>query len=429
MNESKTPAEISAEITSESGLKRTITVEAPASEVDAAFDQEYRKIQRSVTLKGFRKGRAPLSRIKALYGGDVTSDVIDRLFSTTYSRAISKLELNVAAPPRISDVTLQEGEPFRFVAEVEVFPQVAAVDLTGLIYTETPTEVVDKDVDDVIENVRRQRSPLEDVDRAVEATDVVTADMNKTKDEGNVIDGDHFPDSVIDLSNENTVRELRDGLVGARVGETRSITVSYPEDYPDKPFAGQSISYDVTVKQAQVRKLLEINDAFAKEQAGADSLEALRQRIRDGIAQERESLSRRNRTNQLISQVVAKNPLDVPDALVNRYVDDMVADYRKNSPPDEQIHEEELRNRYRLVGANQLRWKLLSDKLIEQEKIEVSEADTDNWIKEFAAGNNLDPAAARNALASGGRMERVRDSILEGKVIDLLVSRATRKEA
>lgn len=429
MNDSKTPAEISAEITSESGLKRTISVEAPASEVDAAFDQEYRKIQRSVTLKGFRKGRAPLSRIKALYGGDVTSDVIDRLFSATYSRAISKLELNVAAPPRISDVTLQEGEPFRFVAEVEIFPQVEGVDLSGLIYTETATEVTDKDVDDVIENVRRQRSPLEDVDRAIEATDVITADMNKTKDEGNVIEGDHFPDSVIDLSNENTVRELRDGLVGARVGEVRSITVSYPEDYPDKPFAGQSISYDVAVKKVQVRKLLALDDEFAKEQAGADSLEALRQRIREGIAQERESLNERNRTNQLISQVVAKNPLDVPDALVDRYVDDTVAEYRKNAPPEEEINEEELRNRYRLVGANQLRWKLLSDKLIEQEKIEVSEADTDNWIKEFAAGNNLDPAAARNALASGGRMERVRDSILEKKVIDLLVSRSTRKEA
>lgn len=418
---------VTAEITSSEGLRRTLKIQAPSERVDNAFEAEYQKLRKSVTLKGFRKGKAPLSQIKAMYKNDVTADVVDRLLNEAYSAALAKLELNVAASPKVSDLSLNEGQPFSFTAEVEVFPEIDSIDVSGLTYTDNSPEVTDEDVTRIIESLRREKAPLTEVDRPAQTTDLITADLKKTEDKGNVIEGDHFPDSVIDLTNDNTVKEFREGLLGAKLGEMRTVTVSYPADYPDKPFAGQSLTYDILVKKIEQRELPELDDAFVKEHAGADSLDQLKERVRSSLKQERESQSAKERNNQLISQVVAKNPVEVPDALVDRYVDDVVADFRKNYP-DQLDNEEEVRNRYRVVGANQLRWKLISDKLIEDEKIEVSPEDTDKWIEGFAQTHGMSLEDARKGLVQGGRLNQIRDTIIEEKLMDFLRSKAKVKK-
>lgn len=419
---------IQAEITSSDGLLRTLKIEAPIDSVDGAFEAEYKKIQKSVTLKGFRKGKAPLSQIKSIYKNDVTSEVVDHLLQASYGAAIDKLELNVAANPKITDLNLSEGQPFSYTAEVEVFPEIDKVDLGGLTYVETSPEVTDEDVTRVIDSLRKQKAPITEVDRPAQDTDIVTADLKKTDDKGSVIEGDHFPDSVIDLTNEHTVKEFREGLLGAKLGDMKTVTVEYPADYPDKPFAGQSLTYDILVKKIEQRDMPELNDEFAKEHAGADSMDQLKERVQGSLKHERDSQNAKERNNQLISQVVAKNPVEAPESLVERYVDDVIADLRKNYP-DQKQDEKEVRERYRLVGANQLRWKLISDKLIADEKIEVSAEDTDKWIEGFAQANGMSKEDAMRGLTQNRKLDQVRDSIMEEKLMDFLKSKAKAKKS
>lgn len=417
-----------SEIISSDGLKRTLKVQAPAEAVGAAFSAEYNKIRSQVTLKGYRKGKAPLSRIKAIYGGQAHSDVFDKLLNSSYMEAVRKLELNIAGPPLVTEVTLEEDKPLEFTAQVEVYPDIEKVDLSGLTYVENNSPVTGEDVDRVIESLRRRGAQPVAVDRPAAGNDIIIADMKKIEDKGNVIEGDTFADSRIDLSNEMTVKEFREGLVGASAGEQKTITVNYSKDYPDKPFAGQSLTYEISIKKVQEQNLPEVNDEFAREQAGADSLEQLRERIAKGITVERENQAAKARNLQLISQVVEKNRFETPEAPVAKYVEEVLQDYRKNYPGD-QTPEEELRSRYRQVGANQLRWKLLADKIMEQEKIEVLPEDTEKWIEEFASKNGMDRDKAARALAQSGRINDIHGSIREEKLLDFLRSRAKMKKA
>ncbi len=420
-----------AEITSSEGLRRTLRLEAPPETVQSAFDDEFRKIQKRVTLKGFRKGRAPLSQIRSRYGEEVQGDVIEKLVSSSYRSAVETLELHPATMPKVTDFTLNEGEPFVCTAEVEVFPEIGTVDLSGLTAIETPTDVSEQEVDEVIDSLRKRHAEIKDVERAAMETDMLTTDMRKTEDEHNIIEGDFFPDSVIDLSDSKTVREFREGLLGASVGEERTVTVKYPADYPDKIFADKSLTYAITVKKIQERILPELDDRFASELAGAETVADLRQRVRDGISGEKRTSAVRDLNNQLISQIVAKNPLEVPDGLVSRYVDDVIADYRKNYAQqlEDPQQETEIRQRYRMIGTNQLRWKLLSEKIIEQENVEVLPEDTDKWIEDFGARNGMSLAKAKEFLLKSGKVSEVRDSIREEKLIAFLKSKAKIKQA
>lgn len=429
VEKSKKESELSvvSEIISSDGLKRTLKVQAPAEAVEAAFITEYKKIRSQVTLKGFRKGKAPLARIKAIYGEKARMDVVDKLLNSSYLEAVRKHELNIAGPPRVTDLTLEEDKPLEFTAQVEVYPEIEKVDLSGLTYVEKNSTVRDEDVDRVLESLRRRNIQPVDVDRPARENDIIIADMKKIEDKNNIIEGDLFTDSHIDLSNEMTVKEFREGLLGISAGEEKTITVNYPKDYPDRPFSGQSLTYEISVKKVQEQNLPEVTDEFAREQAGAESLEQLRERISKGITYERENQAIKERNYQLISQVVAKNPFETPEGPVVKYVEDVLEDYRQNYPGD-QTPEEELRSRYRQVGANQLRWKLLADKIMEQEKIEVLPEDTEKWIEEFASKNGMDRDKAAKALAQSGRISEIHGSIREEKLLEFLRSKAKVKK-
>ncbi len=433
--ESNTPQESSngfkAEITSSEGLRRTLRIETPSSAVESAFDDEFRKIQKRVTLKGFRKGKAPLSHIRSQFGAEVQGDVIENLVSSSYQSALQSLGIHPATMPKVTDITLNIGEPFVCVAEVEVFPEINAVDLKGLTAIESPTEVTDSDIDGVIDSLRQRHAEIKDVDRPAKDTDVLTTDMRKTEDKDSIIEGDFFPDSMIDLSDSKTVKEFKEALLGASVGDERPVTVKYPEDYPDKVFAGKSLTYSMTVKKVQEKTLPELDDKFAKEIAQADSIAALRDRVREGVGDEKQTTSVRDLNNQLISQVVAKNPLEVPEGLVSRYVEDIVAEYRKKYTDqlEGEGNEAEVRERYRVIGANQLRWKLLSEKIIEQENIEVLQEDTDKWIENFSVRNGMPTEQAAEFLQKSGKAGELGDSIREEKLLAFLKSKATIKPA
>lgn len=421
---------ITAKITSEDGLRRTIKIEAPVERVSGIFEAEYRKIQRKVTLKGFRKGRAPLATIRTIYGDEVRSEALEKMVRESYLTAIESLKLDAATQPQVKDITFEENAPFSCTLEVEVFPEIGSVDISGLSYVQREVSVTDEDINNVLESLRNRHSPLTDVTDssggvgAAGESDIITVDMKKLEDKGSVINGDFFPDSQIDLGAAGTVKEFREGLVGIKVDEERTITVRYSKDYPDKLFAGQSLVYGITAKKVQSRELVELTDEFAVQATGASSLDDLKKRIREGMTQERQQEVIRDRNSQLISQLVTNNPFEIPAGLVERYVLDSMAEFRKNHPADT-TPDEEISQRYRMMGANQLRWKLLSDKIVQQEKIEVLSEDTDNWIKRFSARQGMGEKEAAEALAKNGRTSQIRQTILEEKLIELLKERAS----
>lgn len=408
-------------LTEKDTLVRQLDIEIPADKVASEMNEKFADFRKKADIKGFRRGKVPMTMIKSLYAEEVRALVADELVKSTLTDAMREKELRVAATPKLTKLDFNEAGDLVYSAEVEVFPPLQPVVFEGLSVEKVKSEVADKDVDEIAEFYRQRFSDLRPVTREIRANDVVKVDLEKRDDPKGIMTQDKFEGVEIDLAKEMTVKEFREGLPGLKTGDVKEIKVSYDEDYPDERFKGASISYTTTVKEVKERILPEFDDALAKRSGQAETALELKLKIRKELQQERDDVQKNRLRGEVIAQLCEKNPIPIPEGLVEEYLESMFEDYKKKF---EQADEKEFRSEYRENAVNSLRWNLLYHRLAEQEKIEVSSGDTENWINSFAQANGMPAEQAKQALAKSGRGNSVRESILEQKTLDFLLEKA-----
>ena len=404
------------------GLTRELSVEIPAQTVNSKLDEKLTELRRSVSLKGFRRGKAPLNMVRSRYGDQAKADVIDELFRQSLSTAIDENKLKIASRPTVTALDMADDGTLTYRADLEVFPEVEKVDFDGLELRAVELKVEDQEVDDVVEHYRKQFSELRPLDRAAGESDVIVVDLLKVADPRNALAADDLADSEIDLANPVTIKEFREQLPGMKAGDEKEIEVVYDDDYGDPTFAGAHITYDCKVKSVNERLLPDLDDAFAKRTGLAETALELKLKIRKGILKEKESSQRRRHRREIVDLLCKRNDLPIPEGPVGEYLDNLVKDFRERG---EEFDEKELRDRYRPVGVRSMRWDILWRTLAEQERIEVLSEDTENWIKSFAAYNGVSVDQAKEDLQKAGRIRELRESILEEKVLSFLIGKAS----
>lgn len=410
------------EVKTKEGLERELNVQIPAETVKSEMDKKLTELRKTVTLKGFRKGKAPMEMIRAHYSDQVKGDVIDELFRQSLMTAVEENKLRIAGRPTVTDLDLGDDGSMAYTANLEVFPEVERVGFEGIELPRIDIAVEDKEVDDIVEAYRKQFSESRVVERAAADGDVILADLVKTADPKNALEVDKFPDSKIDLGNPATIKEFKEQLPGLKAGDEKEIVVVYDEDYSDEHFAGAHITYKVVVKEVTERILPEFDDALAKRTGMAETALELKLKVRQRLLEEKESSQKRGQKRVLVDQVCAKNQVPIPEGVVAEYLDNMVKDFKERG---EDHDEKEIRERFRPIGVKSMRWDLLWRKLVEQEKIEVLPEDTEKWITGFAAYNGVTPEQATESLRKAGKIAELRDSILEDKALDFLMGKVT----
>ncbi len=408
------------------GLVREVSVEIPAEAVNSEIEKQFAEVRKKVTLKGFRKGKAPMERIKSIYGNEVKATAADELIKTTYPQAIKEKVIKVAAPPLVTDLKFNDDGSMLYVARVEVMPEIDRVAYDGLELVKSAVTVADQEVDEVVQYYRMRFSDLRPVNREAQAEDVVTVDLKKLYDPQLIMREDSFEDMDIDLGRHATIKEFREQIPGMKTGEEKEIEVKYADDYPDEHFAGATIKYLLTVKEIKERVLPEFNDSLAKQSGRAETALELKLKIREDIKREKEKQQKNQHKNEIIRQLCRKNEIPIPGVWVEDYLKGVVEDYKKHYPSSD---EKKIRESYRETGIDAMRWNLLLHHLSRQEKIEVLPSDTENWIKSFAEGNGVTVEQAREHLNRTGKTENVREAILEDKVLGFLMDKATIIEA
>lgn len=412
---------VKVELTERDTLVRQLDIEVPAEKVEAEMNTKFVDFRKRADLKGFRKGKVPMDMIKSLYGNEVRMMVADELVKSTLSEAMRDKELRVAATPKLTKLDFNDAGDLIFSAEVEVFPELAPVTFDGLKIEKPSSPVEDKQVNEIAEFYRERFAETRPVTREAKDGDIVKVDLEKLDDPKGIMEQDKFEGVEIDLSKNQTVKEFREQLPGMKEGETKEITVTYDEDYPDERFKGASISYTTTVKEVKEKILPEFDDALAKRTGQAETALELKMKIRKELEQEREDVQKNRLRGEAIAQLCEKNPIPIPEGLVEEYLESMFEDYKQKF---ENAEKAEFEKEYRDNAVNSLRWNLLYHRLAEQEKIEVSSEDTENWINSFAQANNITPQQAKEGLAKAGRSGSIRESILEQKVLDFLLDKA-----
>jgi len=403
------------------GLYRELEVEVPADTFKQEMEKEFEDVRKKVTLKGFRRGKAPMNVIKSSYGESVRADVVEKLIKSSYPDAVTSQTLRVASPPQVSDLKFGDDGGFTYKAKVEVFPEVKKVNFDKLELVTGANEVTDEEINNFIEMLRERRAEFRELTRPVKETDTVTVDLTKVKDPKLALKQNDFPDTTVDLSSALTVKEFKAGLSGMNIGDEKEITVKYDKEYTDKALAGTEITYKAKVKAVKEKILPEIDDLFAKSAADVPTVLELRTKAREELNRQKDNARKKQFKTELIKQMVAQNQVPVPESMVENYLEHVTEDLKKQQA---KFDEAEILKSYRPVAEETIRWQMLYHKLAEQEKIEVLPADVENVINRMAQAYKITPEQAKQALGQSGRIEDIRDSLLEEKVVDLLIGRA-----
>ncbi len=406
------------------GLFRELEVQVPADRVNLALEKEFEEVRSKVTLKGFRRGKAPMNIIKSSYADSVREEVVDKLIKSTYPDAVTSQTLKVASPPHISDLKFADDGGFTYFAKVEIFPEISRVKFDELELITGDVEVNDKELENFVEMLRERRAEFRELTRPIKETDTVTVDLTKVKDPKLALKQSEFPNTTLDLNSALTVKEFKDGLIGLNVGDTKEITVVYKTDYADNALAGAEITYKALVKAVKEKILPDIDESFAKAVADVPTVLEMRVKAREELKRQKEDAQNKGFKSEIIKQMIAHNQFLVPQSMIDHYLDNVIDDIIKQKA---KFDEKEVRQSYRPIAEETIRWQILLNKLAEQEKIEVLPADVENVISKMAATYKITPEQAKQVMARSGKVDDIKDSLLEEKALDLLVGRAKKK--
>lgn len=299
------------------GLERTVKVEIPASRIDDAVSERLQRLQRSVKLDGFRPGKVPQRVVRNRFGRQVRQEVLGELIQSTFQEAVSQESLQPAGQPRIEpqDEAVEEGD-FSYQATFEVYPEIELAPLSELQVERPVAEVTEADIDAMLETLRRQRQVYEAVERPAASGDRVVVDFAGRID-GEAFEGGSGENTPVDLGSGRMIEGFEEQLEGATAGETREVSVTFPEDYGSTELAGREAVFDVTVKEVQAGRLPGVDAEFIRG-FGIDSgsLDEMRDSLRRNMERELRQALRTRIKQQVMDGLRAQNPVDVPEALV-----------------------------------------------------------------------------------------------------------------
>ena len=410
----------------EGPVRRVLELTVPHTEVERHLDRVAGELQRRAAMPGFRQGRAPRSLIESRFGTTLREEAVESAVDEAFGQAAREQQLELVGPARIEDVRYEPGEPLRFRAVVELRPKVEAKDYRGIPLTRRVREVTDEEVEKTLAGIREEAVQMLPVEDAAGPAHVLVVDHVRIDEKGRTLKGSRVRDAVLDLGNEGLLPAFRDGLVGARAGESRTLQVQYPEDFGNPDLAGKAFRFHVKVKKIQEKKLRELDDNLAKEIFGLETLAELRSRVRLQLESEERLRSRRGLEEELVNDLLRRNPVPVPDGLAERLTQEALTRAVGGAQlPDEPRLE--LLPRFRESMERRVAREWLLDAIAAQEKLEVGEEELTAELTRIAHSGGQ-AAADFRALAPAERRARVRDALLERRVFDWLIEAAAVQE-
>ncbi len=405
--------------------KVEMTVTLPSSQVEERMARKLKELGSKAQVKGFRPGKVPAGLLKGMLGERALGETLNALLNETYPRALAEERLQPLDQGSIEKMDHEPGGDFTYVAVVEIAPRVLAVDYKGLEVKRPGRVVTDEDVAQALEQLRKQYaswSPLEEGGAA--DGDQLVCDIQETDAQGADLPNRLYRNIRVELGRGQYGPDFDVKMQGVTRGETRSFDIVNPEDDPDPVVAGKTEYYRVVVQELKRAQLAELDDEFAKEvPPGFDTLGELRVRVRQDLGVQLERSLEQALNNRLIAAVMERNPVQVPDKMVQNQLDGIIEQARKGT--DNPIDDDIVRRNYHDEVERNLGWSLVSQSIIRAENLEVTDADVDAEIARHAAQTNMEPKAARLQLKRAGQLERLAVEIQERKLLGFLREHAT----
>jgi trigger factor len=410
-----------------SKLERRMQVQVPAERVSQEIAARLKKLSRTARLNGFRPGKAPLTVIRQQFGVQVHREVIGELLQSSFAEAVTERQLSPAGNPRIEPQSIDEGQDLKYVATFEVFPEVALQPMESLELERITAEVTERDVDAMIERLRKQQLTYSPVVRAAASGDKVTIDFTGTID-GAEFTGGKGENIAIVLGEGRMLPELEQGLVGACLNEQRDINVTFPADYRATELAGKRAVFVTEVKKVEEPTVPELDEEFCKSFGVTEGgIPKLREDVAANMRRELEQNLRNRNKTAVMEKLYRANPIDVPNALLESQIRDMQIEAMRRAgakdvsqaPPHEPLVE---------PARRRVALGLLFNDVIRREKLVLDPKRTNERLDEMVGAYGDAAALKRAYQQNADAMRQVESLALEDQVVDWILAHAKVRE-
>ncbi|WP_166510394.1 trigger factor [Desulfallas thermosapovorans] len=412
-----------------------LDVEVDAEQLAKALDQAYRKLVKDVHVPGFRKGKTPRVVFENYVGkAALYNEAVEYVIPEAYMKAVDETGIEPVSQPQLEIEQMEEGKAVKFKATVRVKPEVELGQYSGLEVTKPKADIDEKDVDKELAKLQERHAQLINVEEgAVASGDLAIIDFTGRKD-GVEFEGGKGTDYSLEIGSGTFVPGFEDQLIGAGVGETRDITVTFPEDYPNEDLKGQEAVFTVTVKGIKRKELAALDDEFAKDVSEFDTLEELRNDLLNKLKEAAEKQAEQQIKGEAVQKAVGNATVDIPEEMVDTRVEEMLDNMERrllsqglnmenylkytNSSIDD------LKKSFRDDARRGVKTTLVLEAIAKKEAIEVSDEDLEKEIARMAENYQQDPGVLRKILEGRNQIEFIREGLQQQKTIDFIAERA-----
>ncbi len=418
-----------------SSLGRKLSVEIPATLVTSTLNRIYQDVQQNAELKGFRKGKAPINLIKKLYSDRVKSDTTQELLKIGFGKGLEEHKLNPVDYPQFEFDEVIDGNNFNFSAQFEVTPEVELKFYEGLELEKAIFSVDPKEVDSILENIRKSHATNEEVKetRPAQNGDIAAIDFKGFID-GKPLERGEGTDHPLELGSNSFVPGFEEGIIGMTVGQTKTLNLKFPENY-HADLSNKDVTFEVTLKKLSTKVLPELNDEFVnKISGGKGNLEELKKNILQDIEERQKKKTDDTLRELLLKKLVTLNPVEVPSTLIRDQKKLLVDDTQKRmeregmSPEEYEEYKTKWDAEFENSAKEMLQLAYIIDAIADKHKLFCTKEDIEAKFDEYAKQTGIELARIKEHYSKAESMNRLAQKISEDKVVNFLLSKANIKE-
>jgi trigger factor len=414
-----------------SPIKKKVHVEVPEDHVAKEIDSFYDELKKKSKIKGFRPGKAPRSILERYFKDYTKGEVLQRLIQETFPKALSEISCSPVAPPAFDPQELESGKPFRYAAIVEVKPEIKIEDYAGLSLEGKREDVGDEELEERLKSLQNLHAQLKTISepREIRTGDYVILDYDAKMD-GKPLDEGKGIDVPVEVGSGRFIPTLEEKLIGLKPEDERNVDVSFPAGYAYKKWAEKTVSFHVKVKEIKEKILPALDEEFAKDLGGFDSLEALKVKLREDMQKAKEMALDRHLKDQIVDQLLQKNSFEIPPSLVEDQNQALVSEAKLRlasqgmNLKDMDISEDKLREDYRAVAERQVKTYLILEKIAGQEGISVSDEEVQDRLKEISERSHQKLEAVKRYYEKNGLIPEIQAGLLSDKTLNLLLEKS-----
>ncbi len=412
-----------------------LDVEVDAEQLASALDQAYRRLVKDVNVPGFRKGKTPRVVFENYVGkAALYNEAVEYVIPDAYMQAVNETGIEPVAQPQFEVEQVEEGKEVKFKATVRVKPEVTLGQYKGLEVTKSKVEVTEQDVEQELDKLQDRHAQLISLEEgAVANGDVTLIDFIGRKD-GVEFEGGKGTDYSLEIGSGSFVPGFEDQLIGATIGETRDISVTFPEDYQNEDLKGQEAVFTVTVKDIKRKEIAPLDDEFAKDVSEFDTLEELRADLLNKLKETGENLAQQQIKTETVQKAVENAAVDVPEEMVDTRVNDMIENMERRIMTQGLNMEnyllytgttmDDLKKSFRDDAKKGVKTTLVLEAIVKEEAIEVSEEELDKEVAAMAESYQQDAKLLRKILEGKNQIQFIREGLQQQKAIDFIAEQA-----